>query len=112
MKSSAHPPREQPFYPYIMVPQDDKADCMDVTQLHCDATPLAPVDNTNADSFALFDNILQRPSGAELAANSARLAVLAKEFRDTQMAIRRQQREEQMRKVVMVGCPALLVVGL
>jgi len=85
---------------------------MDFTQLHCDATPVEPIDNPNADSFSLFENILQRPSGAELAANSARLAVLAKEFRDTQMAIRRHQREERIRKMAIVGCPVLLAMGL
>ena len=95
-----------------MAPHGDKADRTDFTQLHCDAIPLAPADNTNVDSFSLFENILQRPSGAELAANSARLAGLAKEFRDTQMAIRRHEKKEQTRKAVIVGCPALLVVGL
>ena len=95
-----------------MAPQDDKADRTDFTQTRRDANLLAPADNTNVDSFALFESILHRPSGAELATNSARLAVLAKEFRDTQMAIRRQKRKEQMRKAVIVGCPALLVVGL
>ncbi|KAH7174430.1 uncharacterized protein B0J16DRAFT_323891 [Fusarium flagelliforme] len=95
-----------------MAPRDDKADHTDFIRLHCDAAPLVPADNTNIDSFALFESILQRPSGAELAANSARLAVLANEFRDTQMAIRRQQRKEQMRKAVIVGCPVLLVIGL
>ena len=93
-----------------MAPHDDKADRTDSTQLHCDETPLAPAHNTDVDSFALFESILQRPSGAELAANSARLAVLAKDFRDTQMAIRRQRRKKQMRKAITLGCPALLVV--
>ena len=95
-----------------MAPHDDKADRTDLTHLHRNANPVAPADNTNVDSFALFENILQRPGGAELAANSARLAVLAKEFRNTQMAIRRQQIKEQMRKAVIVGCLVLLVVGL
>ena len=95
-----------------MTPYGDKADRADFTQLHCDANPVAPADNTDVDSFALFENILQRPSGAELAANSARLAVLANDFRITQVAIRRQKRKEQMRKALIVGCSALLVVGL
>ncbi|UZP38657.1 hypothetical protein NXS19_006473 [Fusarium pseudograminearum] len=67
---------------------------------------------TEVDSFALFEKVLQRPTGADLVANTERLSVLAKDFRRQQQSIQRQKRKEQMRNITVVGCPVLLVVGL
>jgi hypothetical protein len=69
-------------------------------------------EETEVDSFAFFEKVLQRPSGAEMAANAERLAVLAQEFRDKQAAIRRQRRKEQTRNIIIIMCPIFLAVGL
>ncbi|CAF3657052.1 unnamed protein product [Fusarium graminearum] len=67
---------------------------------------------TEVDSFALFQKVLQRPSGPELLANTERLSVLAQDFLRQQQAIKRQKRKEQMINIAVVVCPVLLVAGL
>lgn len=68
--------------------------------------------NTEAETFALIERVLQRPSGAEVAANSEKLAALAKQFRDKQMAIRKEERRTHMLRIAIVGFPILLAAGL
>ncbi|CEI61825.1 unnamed protein product [Fusarium venenatum] len=74
--------------------------------------PSTPRDKTKVDPFSLFERVLQRPSGAELAANTERLSALAKDFRQKQKAIQRQKRKEQGMNLVIMGCPILFVAGL
>ncbi|QPC71149.1 hypothetical protein HYE68_001901 [Fusarium pseudograminearum] len=54
---------------------------------------------TEVDSFALFEKVLQRPTGADLVANTERLSALAKDFRRQQQAIQRQKQKERMRNI-------------
>ncbi|KAG8672418.1 hypothetical protein FPOAC2_05805 [Fusarium poae] len=69
-------------------------------------------DKTKVDSFALFERILQRPSGAELAANAERLSAAAKDFRREQDAIQRQKRNERVMNLVILGCATLFLAGI
>ncbi|PTD07047.1 Purine nucleoside permease [Fusarium culmorum] len=83
--------------------QDAATHLANIAKANGIAIPSTLPKETEVDSFALFQKVLQRPSGPELLANTERLSVLAQDFLRQQQAIKRQKRKEQMINIAVVS---------